>query len=209
MSDVIRLNIKGKGIKARLPDSGRDAGYSDFNEGEDSYKRELENQYQTGFNDGYATAQNEFELKYTEEIVAKTQDFYNILNSIDDRIIELEEGIIKIAIKTSARIAEKILHREIEVENNIVQTLNEALKKVVGAAEVIVKINPEDYDNISVEQNGQLVMKEFNRIKIEPDANIQKGGCYVESEIGNVDARISSQVNEIIKNIELRLLETD
>ena len=42
----------------------------------------------------------------------------------------------------------------------------------------------------------------FARIKFEPDERIDKGGCFVETEIGNVDARISTQLNELKRQFD-------
>ena len=39
--------------------------------------------------------------------------------------------------------------------------------------------------------------------------SIEKGGCFVETELGNIDARISSQLNEIIKQLELNFVKED
>ena len=41
MSDQVKIKIKGKGIKARLPDNIDGGGYSDFNEAEENFKREM------------------------------------------------------------------------------------------------------------------------------------------------------------------------
>jgi flagellar assembly protein FliH len=47
----------------------------------------------------------------------------------------------------------------------------------------------------------------FNKIKIEPDACIEQGGCLIETEIGSVDARISTQLSEMQKQLEDSLIK--
>ncbi|MBZ0199159.1 MAG: hypothetical protein K8H86_04775 [Ignavibacteriaceae bacterium] len=42
-------------------------------------------------------------------------------------------------------------------------------------------------------------------MKFEPDDTLDMGGCFIETEIGNVDARLSTQINEIKKQLELTL----
>jgi flagellar biosynthesis/type III secretory pathway protein FliH len=42
----------------------------------------------------------------------------------------------------------------------------------------------------------------FSKIKFEKDDRIELGGCFVESEIGNADGRISSQLNELKRKLE-------
>jgi flagellar biosynthesis/type III secretory pathway protein FliH len=45
----------------------------------------------------------------------------------------------------------------------------------------------------------------FSKIKFEQDDRIELGGCFIESEIGNADGRISSQLNELKRKLELGL----
>ena len=45
----------------------------------------------------------------------------------------------------------------------------------------------------------------ISRIRFEASEGIQKGGCLIETEIGNLDARINSQINEITKALESEL----
>ncbi len=40
------------------------------------------------------------------------------------------------------------------------------------------------------------------QIKFEKDERIEQGGCFIESEIGNADGRISSQLNELKRKFE-------
>jgi flagellar biosynthesis/type III secretory pathway protein FliH len=49
----------------------------------------------------------------------------------------------------------------------------------------------------------------MNHIKFEIDDNIEIGGCLIETEIGNLDARISSQLNEISKALENVIIKNE
>lgn len=209
MSDQVKIKIKSKGIKARLPDSMESGGYSDFNEAEENFKREMENQYKIGFEDGYTTAQNELEMRFTEELVQKSQDFYNILSNLDQKFLEYEETFYKMVLATSKKISEKILQKEINIESCLENNLSIALKKVVGANNITVKLSPKEFDNVIDDENKFMILKEFNKLKIEKDNSVMPGGCVIETDVGNIDARISSQVNEIIKQIELQILENE
>lgn len=209
MSDIIKLKIGKGNIKARLPSVDDLQGYNESEDSDNNFKRELENQYQTGFNDGYATAQSEYEMRNAEEITAKTQEFYNILSSFDEKLLEIENSFTKIVMELSHLIAEKIINREVDYRNIISNTISESVKKILGANDVTIKLNPRDLEKITEEGSGSALNRNFSRIKFEENDNIQQGGCLIETEIGNVDARVSTQISEIIKQIELDLSEQE
>ena len=74
----------------------------------------------------------------------------------------------------------------------------ESLRKILGANNVIVKLHPEDYRQIISGNNRDNFFDEsFSKMKFESDDRIEKGGCIVETEIGNVDGRVSSRLNEL------------
>ncbi|MGQ9644737.1 MAG: FliH/SctL family protein, partial [Ignavibacterium sp.] len=114
----------------------------------------------------------------------------------------LNENFKKAVMETAFAIAEKIVQREIEKESTIIDLIQSCLKKVLTANEIIIKLNPVDFETVA------NVLKDINKsidvskIRFEKDEMIDKGGCLVETEIGNADARISSQLNELKRKLE-------
>ncbi|MFA8341669.1 MAG: FliH/SctL family protein [Rhodothermaceae bacterium] len=204
MSNVVRLKIKQKTIKARIPELDENTGVVSE---EDSFKKELETSYQNGYNEGYEAARTELEKNFNQELVAKSEEFYNILSSFENKLIEYEESFGNIVIEVSHKIAEKIIKTELDHRSTIEETLKDGLKKVLGANEVIVKINPGDLEKLKSEGTDSGLAENFSRIKFETDANIMQGGCLIETEVGNVDARILTQVSEIVKQLKLKITE--
>ncbi len=204
MSDIVRIQIKGKGLKAKLPSS--DGGdLADYADSEESYKKELDHYFQKGFEEGYANAQQELEQGFNQELMEKSQEFYNILSNFENKLIEFEESFSTIVINVSGRIAEKILKFEFKDKSKIEETISEALKKVIGANNVVIKLNPADYTKLEQGKDGISHLSNFSKLKFEQDPAVEIGGCIIETEIGNVDARVSTQINEILKQLELRL----
>lgn len=209
MSDVIRLNIRSKSLKAFVPEAGVDfSQFTAFTQ-EDALKKEMEKKYQSGFDEGYQKAKDEMENDYSDELLRKTENFYQILASFEQKIIDYEKNFDKIIIDVSTKIAEKIVHKEIENKTVIQNTLKEAVKKILGANEIVIKINPEDYKGISLDGTQKDLEKYFSKIRFEQDGNIDIGGCLIESEVGNVDARISTQLDEITKALENNIIITE
>lgn len=209
MSDVIRLNIKSKTLKAFVPDHGVDlTQFTSFSQ-EDSLKKEMEKKFQNGYDEGYQKAKDDLESEYSDELLKKTEEFYQILASFEQKIIDYEKSFDEIIIKVSTKIAEKILQREIENKTSIQNALKEAVKKILGANEIVIKINPADFESITQNGTQKELEKNFSKIRFEQDSNIDEGGCLIESETGNVDARISTQLDEITKQLQNNILKED
>ncbi len=206
MSDVIKINLKGKKVKAVLtPEEGAKNSVVEI-EDEEAVAKKLQQEYERGFNEGYARGSEEAESQYVEILDEKNQEFYSILKAFEEKIEEYENSFSEIVIKLAGRIAKKIIKREVESEPIIKEIIDDALSQVIAADKIIIRVNPDDYNLLENEENHHKEIR-FNKIKFEPDASIEKGGCIVETEIGNVDARISSQITEIMKKLEQKFVK--
>ncbi len=204
MSSIIKLNAKSKGLNVLLKNSIEDNNYTVETE-EDLFKRQLDLHYERGFSEGKNSIKESFEKEYAKRIAEKYENVDNIISQLDSKIVEYESVFEKLVIDLSVSIAEKIIKREINRETIINSILKDSIKKVMGSNKVFVKLNPKDYDVMNEESQEQFNIDSYNKIKFEPDDRIEKGGCLVETEIGNVDARISSQINEIYKQLEANI----
>ncbi len=83
----------------------------------------------------------------------------------------------------------------------IVDVVREALQKVDHQQTVVIRFNPADIQFLDppelpfTDPAGQT---NNIRIRIEADETITSGGCFIETESGDVDARIETQL-DIIK----------
>ena len=113
-----------------------------------------------------------------------------------------EKQFEELVINVSFFLAEKILKRELERESIIKDVLDESVKKVLGANDIVIRLNPVDYESIVNDGKTYQLKDTFSKIKFEQDERIEIGGCLVESEIGNADGRISSQLNELKRKLD-------
>ena len=209
MSNIIKLKKKPGGLKAIIPGSGVE--FEEFNAGispEESFKKELELKYENGYKEGYNKARSELEKEFTEELIQKTEEFYKILSSFEEKLSDYETSFDEVVIEVSKIVAQKIIEREISLETSVEKTIKKAVQKVLGANEVKIKVNPDDFNILNDGDRDDLNKYGFNKLKIEPDESIEKGGCYIETEIGNIDGRTGSQLSEIYKQLNNILLNT-
>ncbi len=203
MSNVIKIG-SGKGLKALVPGTLNNQQAIDdiYKEEENKFRKELENQYQNGFNEGFEAAQSQLEQQFNEQIMSKSEEFYQILSGIEERLQSYEKSFESIVIAVSSKIAQKILNREIENKSIVENTLRNAIGKVLGAGGIILRLNPADYELLNQGDFIVTLNNSFSKLKFEMDESIEKGGGMIETEIGSVDARVSTQLEEIIKQLE-------
>ncbi|HVO73944.1 MAG TPA: FliH/SctL family protein [Ignavibacteriaceae bacterium] len=201
MSDPLKINIKQS--KLNLKVNGR--VYSEEEallENLDPYQKKMENEFESGYKEGYKKAVENLEQTYRERLEKKFNEIHEIISLLNEKIDLYDREFERVALKLSLMLCEKMLLREVVLSSPVTASLNEALRKVIGANNILVKLNSSDYELISRESNKLIHTDSFSKIKFETDERIEKGGCIVETEIGNVDATIGSQLNEIKKQFD-------
>lgn len=209
MSDVIKLNIKSRNIRATISDNiGQGDTFVEMPEvlerekQEHAHNLELEQAYQKGFEDGKNKLEKVLEDKHSEELLSQAKDFYTIISAFEDQMKTYENEYHKIVIKVSEKIVEKILKEKLENSSVVEKILEENLRKIIGANNIVIKLNPKDHELIERSSKEYFASSGISKIRFESNDNIQIGGCFIESEIGNLDARIETQVSEILKALE-------
>ncbi|HEX2869565.1 MAG TPA: FliH/SctL family protein [Ignavibacteriales bacterium] len=206
MSDVVKLNLRAGAVKIKF-NSDFETLPEDLPEGppakeEDYIQLQLQNYYDKGFQEAQRLTSLELEKEYTQKLIEKTDEFNRILSAIESNLSEYEQAFDMIVTDVAVAIAEKIVKREISKETIISSTLSESVKKILGANEVIIKLNPRDYSILHSDEESILLEESFSKIKFEQDDKIEPGGCVVETDIGSVDSRIATQISEVKKHLD-------
>ena len=119
--------------------------------------------------------------KGLSELIKIRQDIY----------LETEQEIVKL----SMAIARKIVCNEIRVnKDTVVNVVKEAVKRVEGNEKMKVKLSCKDFQFIKSEKS-EIIDKITNieNVGFEMDESIPDGGCIIETESGDIDARIEKQ----------------
>lgn len=194
MSNIIRIGNKKSAVKiSNIYDNSEEIVESQ----EDYFKRQLDEARKQGFEAGKMAAFNELEKEFVKRLTQRAEQFENYQNAINEKLEEYEKSLESIVIELSFLFAEKIVKREIARESIIVDTIKSAANKLAGALKITIRLNPEDYEFLKSTNPNILADESFSKISFEKDEKIELGGCMIESEIGNVDARINSQFAEL------------
>jgi flagellar assembly protein FliH len=96
-------------------------------------------------------------------------------------------------------IARQVLHAEITVKpETILSVIERALSASISSDSYRVKVHPRDLE--LVKENKPFFLARVSGLKnihFEGDDTISRGGCRVESELGEVDATIETQLEEL------------
>ncbi len=158
-------------------------------QGEERGKRE-------GYQQGYQNGQKalDFAVERLQVITGRLLDQrQSVLNDLEAQIIELALLIAKKVVKSiSAK------DREVVIEN-----VRQALHLLSAERQIGIRINPDDL-RLSEEELKRVTeaLEKEKTIVFYADATIEKGGCLIETDLGNIDARISSQLLELEQHIQ-------
>ena len=160
---------------------------------EDARRAGFEEGREKGFEEGQA--EHERLVERLHVIINKAIDRRNeIIEESETQIVNL---VVQIAKKVVKVISEN--QRNVVV-NNVVQ----ALRKLKEKTDVIIRVNIEDLEMVTnhVQDIIERVEREHH-ITVAEDSTVDPGGAIIETDFGEIDARIASQLQEI----EDRILE--
>ena len=183
----------------------KETGERDFSKIEIDYSGIIKQEYDKGFESGKKSAVKVLENEFKKKTSVGIHELANLMSGIKNEFEEYKLQFDKFIISLSIAIAEKIVKREVIIDNDIIiMQIKDAINKVLGVENITIHINPADEEILRMHKNE--IMNKFDSIKelhIHSNDTIEQGGCKIESHLGNVDARISTQ----LKIIEDALLE--
>jgi flagellar assembly protein FliH len=148
---------------------------------------------EAGFTEGKAEVERL--IQRTRTVLERAQDKRaEILAETEQEIIDL---VLLIARKVIKVISE---NQRTVVISNVIQ----ALRKVKGRGNIIIRVNMVDVKLTTDHIKDFIQLVEGSKtIQVVEDSTVDPGGCVIETDFGEIDARISSQLSEL----ETKILE--
>ncbi|PIE98109.1 MAG: flagellar assembly protein FliH [Treponema sp.] len=166
-------------------------------EGEKQEK--LKSAYSDGFEKGRADGYKEGEL----EVQRLIDRMHVILNKTMDRreeiLSETEQQIVDLVLLMTRKVVKVISENQ---RNVVVSNIVHALRKVKGRGDVIIRVNLTDVALTTEHTKNFLSATEsVKNITVVEDSTVDPGGCIIETDFGEIDARIGTQLNELEQKI--------
>ncbi|MGB9755819.1 MAG: FliH/SctL family protein [Desulfurella sp.] len=161
--------------------------------------------YQKAFSDGYEKGKTENTQNYEQQLLSLKSQYETIIsnskmeleksiqaidiniNVLKERINNIENEIINIAIE----IAQKIIEKEIQNPD----TIKNLIKKSLSLTK---------FDKIKLKLNAQqakLIEKEFENIEIIADPGAAIGTIIIEEDSNIIDASINTKLEELKRSL--------
>ena len=118
----------------------------------------------------------------------------------------LQESLAREAAKLAIAIAAKVLDEQLSIKPELVEkiALNALQGSVIGDAVTII-LHPEDQPIIKKRTKDLKRLADGASIGLETDETINRGGCIVRTEFGEVDARIETLLESVREHLGLKL----
>jgi len=132
------------------------------------------------------------------------------LGTIVSTAVDIRDDIIKSSEKLMTEmilmIARKVVKDEIvERREIVINNIKEALRRIKDRDRVDVRVNFADLDMTAAHKDELIKMMEsLKKINIYEDSRVERGGCIIETDVGAIDARISTQldtIEEAVRNV--------
>ena len=185
-----RIIAEAKGKAEKIESDTRDAFEEERRTAEDAGRSAGR---EAGFSEGKAEV---------ERLIQRTQ---TILERAQDKRVEIladtEQQIIDLVLLISRKVIKIISESQ---RNIIISNVVQALRKVKGRGTIVIRVNIVDL-KLTTEHIKDFIkmMEGVQSVQVVEDSKIDPGGCIIETDFGEIDARISSQLSEL----ETKILE--
>lgn len=178
-----------------------------MNEARESAEDVRKSAYKEGFTEGREAGFAEGKAE-AERLAAQLHQIISM--AIDKRneiINESETQLINLVLLISQKVIKVISENQ---KNVVINNVIQALRKLKSRGEVIIRVNLQDVQLTSEHVKDFMRMVEnVSSITVLEDSTVDRGGCVIETDFGNIDARIASQFAEIEQKIlELAPIKT-
>jgi len=106
----------------------------------------------------------------------------------------------KEVLNLALNIAQKLILKEIETDPKIsLRLIKEVLNYIAEGTELNIKVNPEEYKFL--EENLLKYIPPSQKIKLIPDESISKGGIFIETSLGVIDATFEKRWKKLLETL--------
>jgi len=203
---------------------GEEGDFIPLEQGEDNYKKRKEagdilkdahqkvallerEAYEKGFAQGQKDGLELGEKKAIKVIENIENLFIEISHLKKEILNQYEKGTLELIFA----IAKKIIHDQVELDEKAIKnTVFKVLNLTAEKGKIVLRVNPEDFDFVErLRPEFFSKFKELKSIMVTSDPSITRGGCFLETSYGDVDATVETRLEKVYQSLEgVRKLET-
>lgn len=145
----------------------------------------------------------EFQAKFEKNLESAKKNYLTTVETLG----KLKEVIYRQSeaelMELVFNIARKVIGDEIKTSPKmVVEMLEKGFKKIKDAKQYEIKVHPMDYQILSAEKERlQEILKTTGSVKFTQDENVERGGCKIVTESGEISSEPGKQLDIIIKEL--------
>jgi flagellar assembly protein FliH len=152
----------------------------------------IEDQTRKAFEDAFAQGEKagyEMGMKKVDSVIKRLNGYISELSFFKEELFERSR---KLSTELALVFAEAIILRECEEKREtVLRMAKKAMDLCEERSEILIRIRKEDVDHISPD--------EVSHLKIVKDDTLKEPGFIIETNFGDIDGRISVQIDELKK----------
>jgi flagellar assembly protein FliH len=171
--------------------------------------------YQAGYVQGYLDGEREAQRLLTQraddEREAYREDLKAFLLHIEAERQRAWEEIEPQVIGLVFELAQKVIKQEVTASREVaLSMIKNALRRVAESGTLRIRVHASDLETVrSHREDLMSLLDGIPHIEIIEDRRVGAGGCIVETEAGNIDARIETQLQEVADTLEQMVAHRD
>lgn len=152
----------------------------------------VEDQSRKAFEDAFAQGEKagfEVGMKKVDSLVKRLNGYIAELSFFKEELLDRSR---RLSTELAIAFAEAVILRECEEKKEtVLKMAKKALDLCEDKGEIVIRIRKEDADQISAD--------EVSHLKIVKDDSLKEPGFIIETNFGDIDGRISVQIEELKK----------
>lgn len=170
---------------------------------ENRYRAEVEKAYRRGTVEGQEQTRREMEAEVHNVVERLTHLVDNVTLEHSQVLQEAGAFIVRLACEVARRIIDVSAVTNSEA---ILDVISRSIAHLVEKTSLTIRIHPDDLEIVRRHRADWLAPENgIERIVVESDPEISRGGCIIEADSGIVDGRIGSQLkllqDELLKKV--------
>lgn len=156
--------------------------------------------YQEGYQAGVEEGRRAGQIELQQLVHAVKFQFVEMVKLRRKILVDMEPEIVRLAWEVAKRVVGEELRTNREV---IVGVVRSSLLTLQERDEILIRVNPSEYESVKAHQSEfEAMIEGLKKFVIQPDGAIEPGSCAIETNLGNVDARIDTQFEAIRLGLE-------
>lgn len=159
-------------------------------------RAEMERQ---AYDQGFAKGEQDGRLAVQQQTAPLLTAMETTLTELDGVRQKIRRHLEQEVVELALHVARKVVRHELTVsKDTIVCVVKEAMTQLDDPGKISIRLNPDDLKKIrAAGETLSSVMDHLDTIHFEEDTGIDCGGCYIQTEYGEIDARIEEQLRTV------------